>query len=124
MSPTDRGRLNDAELSAKLFDEVLRPLAEAKRRAGAPAYFPTGREASIASYFETPVLRAMSPSDFAFPGGGTARGLVDALVTHWAGEGEPALAAIGPRLGEIADALDRAAMQPDGSVDIFCYTLF
>lgn len=123
MNSTDLS-LSDAELSTKLFDEVLRPLAEAKRRAGDPPYFPAGREASVASYFETPLLRDMSHADFVFPGGGTARGLVDALVMHWVGEGEPALAAMGPRLGEIADALDRAAMRPDGGVDIFCYTLF
>jgi hypothetical protein len=123
MNPTDRSGLSDAELSANLFDEMLRPLAETKRRAGDPPYFPAGRDASVASYFETPCLRAMSDADFVFPGRGTARGLVDALVVHWAGEGEPALAAMGSRLGEIADALDRAAV-PDGSVDIFCYTLF
>lgn len=124
MNPTDRCGLNDAELSAKLFDEVLGPLAEAKRRADDPPYFPAGRDASVTSYFETPRLRAMSHADFVFPGGGTAHGLIDALVTHWTSEAEPALAAMGPRLGEIADALDRAAMQSNDNVDIFCYTLF
>ena len=124
MNPTNSSRLNDAQLSAKLFDEVLWPLAEAKRRADDPPYFPAGRDVSVASYFETTRLRSMSHADFVFPGGGTAHGLVDALVTHWTSEAEPALAAMGPRLVEIADALDRAAMQSDGDVDIFCYTLF
>lgn len=121
MNPTEA---SGAELAARMFDQVLAPLAEAKRRAGAAPYFPSQRDPSLSSYFVDPSTPSMVASDFAFPGGGSATRLIEALVTYWTAEGETGLAAAGPDLVAIAHTLEAASSEGDGSVDIFCYTLF
>jgi hypothetical protein len=108
----------------ELFDEVVVKLADARRSKGRQAYFPLSREAGTGSYFEEPILRTMQPSDFEFPGGGTAEGLVDALAELWTRDGETSLAAMAPRLKEIAGALREEAEKGDGTVSILCYTMF
>lgn len=122
MSSTDEDRAR--RLAGALFDELVTPLAEARKVAGKQAYFPLAGEAGAKTYYEEPVLRAMQPGDFEFPGGGTAEGLVDALAASWAAEGETDLAAMAPRLKEIAAALREEAAEGDGSVSILCYTMF
>ena len=112
------------QLSGALHDAVLVPLASARRDAGAAPYFPAWKDESRSSYFETSGIRRMSAADFEFPGAGTADGLVNALIVHWTAHGESALAAAGPHLKNIAQALRDEAVRDDGSVDIFCYTLF
>ncbi len=117
-------RTDAAELAGTLFDDVLEPLAAAKKRAGDAPYFAAARDAGVASYFVPSTVSSMTSADFAFPGDGGADGLIEALVAHWTEEGEAALAALGPRLAAIADAIARDAVIDDGTVDIFCYTLF
>jgi hypothetical protein len=124
MNQTDKQAQRSTELSRALFDEVLVPLAKARREAGAAPYFPAWREEKVATYFERSGVSRMSPADFEFPGGGTAEGLIDSLTAFWRAEGEAALAGAGPRLRAIADALREEAAAQDGDVDIFCYTLF
>jgi hypothetical protein len=111
-------------LSGALFDKVLTPLATSRRDARSAPYFPKWREAAAESYFTRSSVSTMSAADFEFPGGGTSDGLMDALVALWTAEGETELAATGPRLKAIAQALRDEAVADDGSVDIFCYTLF
>ncbi len=113
-----------AQLSGALHDAVLVPLASARRDTGASPYFPAWKDEARGSYFETSGIRTMTDADFEFPGGGTADGLVDALTAYWTKHGESALAAAGPRLKEIAHALRDEAVKDDGTVDIFCYTMF
>jgi hypothetical protein len=123
MSSTDDDRAR--RLAGALFDEVVAPLAAARRAAGRQAYFPLAGDAGAKSYYVTPVVRVMQqPVDFEFPGGGTAEGLVDALAEWWAAQGESGLAAMAPRLKEIAEALQEQVVKSDGSVSIFCYTMF
>ncbi len=124
MSQTEMQVDRSTSLSGALFDEVLVPLAGARQSAGAAPYFPAGRDAAAESYFEPSSVRRMSPADFEFPGGGTAAGLIDALAAYWLAEGETALASSAPRLKAISEALRDEAVADDGSVDIFCYTLF
>ncbi len=112
------------ELSRKLFVEVLLPLAETRRMNGAQPYFSVARDSDIQSYFEHLKGGPMSDAEFEFPGGGNADGLAQALVAHWAAEGEVELGATRLRLEAIAAALRKAAMQANSDVDIFCYTLF
>jgi hypothetical protein len=112
------------QLAGALFDEVLVPQAEARRGAGAPPYFPLREEASRASYFVEPSLRVMSPADFELEIGEKSEALIDALVAYWARRGETGLAAMAPRLKQLADALGDEAAENDGKVDILCYTLF
>jgi hypothetical protein len=66
----------------------------------------------------------MSPADFELQLGGKAEALIDALAAFWAKQGEAGLAAMAPRLKELADALGDEAAENDGKVDILCYTLF
>jgi len=119
-----RTDVDPEEHSGALFDEVLEPLAIGKRNAGVEPYFLSGCDATVASYFVPPMVLSMTPADFEFPGAGAAEGLINALVAHWAQEGESVLATTASRLNEIAAALSQAAAHDDGSVDIFCYTLF
>ncbi len=122
MSSTDEDHAR--KLAGALFDDVVAPLAESQRAAGKEAYFPLAGEAGAKSYYAAPMLRTMQPADYEFPGGGTAEGLVEALAQSWAVEGETGLAAMAPRLKEIAEALREEAVEGDGSVSILCYTMF
>ena len=122
MNPTSSDR--STQLAGALFDEGLVPLAKARRTSGAPPYFPLQEEASSASYFVPPSLKVMSPADFELQLGDKAEALIDALAAYWAKQGEAGLAALAPRLKELADALGDEAAENDGKVDILCYTLF
>jgi hypothetical protein len=113
----DRAR----QLAAALFDQVVAPLAAARAAAGNKTYFPMAAEQGVRSYYVDPMPQ---PADFAFPGGGTADGLIDALVAHWTAQGETALASMGPQLKQIATALEEQAVESDGSVNAFVYTMF
>lgn len=108
-------------LALALFDQAIIPLAEARREAGLKDYFPLSRDAHATTYFERPAVGSMQPLDFAFPGDGDADGLIDALAEFWSAE---PLAAMATALKEIAAALREEAAQSDGSVDVFCYTMF
>ncbi len=111
-------------LSGKLFDEVLCPLAAARRANGVPPYFPIWRDDSASSYFSVPDVGRMTADSFEYPGGGDAERLADALTDWWVREGEEALGATGPHLRAIVAALREEAESQDATVDIFCYTLF
>jgi hypothetical protein len=113
-----------ADLARTLFADVIAPLAEARRAAGQQAYFPMSAAAGERSYFQAPILGVMSPADFEFPGGGSAEGMIDALAAKWLAEGETQLAAMAPRLKEIAAELSKDNSQGDGSVSALCYTMF
>lgn len=123
MNPTD-GEDRARQLAAELFDEVLTPLAAARQQAGRQAYFPLAGEPGAGSYYVEPVQAVMRPADFEFPGGGSAEGLVEALAAWWTAGGDAELAATAPQLKEIAAALEEQVLESDGSVSIFCYTMF
>lgn len=124
MSSTDQDGDVVRKLAGELHDEIVTPLAEARKAAGAAAYFPLGRDPAATTYFEEPATRVMTAADFEFPGGGTAEGLVAALAAAWTAEGEVGLAAMAPKLQAISEALGEEAAQGDGSVSILCYTMF
>lgn len=121
MDPTDPDL---AEMAGRLFDEVLAPLSQTRRAGGARPYFPVGPDPAVVTYFVSASPRSMTAADFEFPGGGNAHGLVGALIEYWRKNGELPLAAAESRLIAIADALAKAGLKTDASVDIFCYTLF
>ncbi len=122
MSSTDDDR--SRRLTGALFDEVVAPLAASRRAAGMQAYFPLAGEPGAMSYYVVPTVRVMQTADFELPGGGTPEGLVDALAERWTAEGETGLATMAARLKAIAEALQREVVESDGSVSIFCYTMF
>ncbi|MCA8975481.1 MAG: hypothetical protein KDC98_12230 [Planctomycetes bacterium] len=111
-------------LAGELFDSAIVPLAAARRSNGAAAYFPPWLDVGSASYFEPPALAVMQPEDFELPLGNRREGLIDALAAYWRRRGDDSLAAIAPRLQQLANALADEASEEDGGVDILCYTLF
>jgi len=113
-----------AQLAGDLFDRHIVRLADDRAAAGQQAYFPLARDSEAATYFEPVGLAAMQASDFEFPGGGTAGGLIDALIALWSEQGETGLAAMGPLLHDLADAASAETEEGDGSVNLFCYTMF
>ena len=124
MSSTDKLPVSVLELAGALYDEVVMPLAEARKAAGRQEYFSLAPEPGAESYYQKPLLRAMKAADFEFPGGGTATGLIDALAAAWTADGETGLAAMAPKLKQIADTVKAEAADGDGKVNIFCYTMF
>ncbi|MES2932837.1 MAG: hypothetical protein V4805_05050 [Pseudomonadota bacterium] len=122
MNQTNTAR--SAHLAGAIFDEVLVPLAQARRSDGAHDYFPRWHEANASSYFLPPSLSVMSLADFEMQGAGTPEELVERLTAYWVAQDEPALAGMATRLKEVADALGEEAANNDGNVSILCYTLF
>jgi carbamoyltransferase len=110
-------------IADELLDGVIAPLADARRRTGQPMPLPTGPDSARVSYFE-PVMAHAIGSDLRYPGGGMPNGLIDELERYWAAHGKPELAAITPRLKELAQAIEDAEQRSDGKVDIFVYTMF
>ena len=111
-------------LAAQAFDRIIVALASARRQSSAPAYFPLVPDKSSASYFSRPALPVMEAADFAFPGQGTAEGLVNAITAFWERSGDPALCALAPLMRQTASALQDEAVESDGTVSIFCYAMF
>jgi len=66
----------------------------------------------------------MTTKDFEAHGDGSVDGLLAALTAYWTAHDEPTLAALGPRMKAIADALHNEKDKDDGNVDVLCYTLF
>jgi hypothetical protein len=112
------------ELAGALFDELVLPLAAARKDAGTQSYFPLAGEKGVSSYYDEPLLRVMQPADLEFPGGGTAEGLVEALGAYWRAQGEIGLAAMAERLKELVEPVREEVVEGDGSISIFCYTMF
>ncbi len=122
-----RNRIDNTGVDAlvqSVFDDMVVPLANARRSAERPSYFPRSGEVGASSYFEAPSLAIMQSADFDFPGGGDPEGLIDAVAEYWRRQGEDHAAAMAPRLKEIAQALREEADESDGNVDILCYTMF
>jgi hypothetical protein len=123
MSSTDENILD--QLAGALFDEVISPLGKTRAAAGKQAYFPTAQDMAASTYYSEPLTRVMQRADFEFPGSGTVKGLIGALAAHWIAQGEADLAAMAPRLNEIAEASsDEDAPTSDGDVTTFCYTMY
>jgi hypothetical protein len=113
-----------AHLAGELFDQMVVPLAQARRASGSQPYFPTGPDANAGSYFVAPGTRKMHESDFELFGDDTSRDFIEALAAYWTASGETELAAMAPRMKQIAQAVINEAVESDGNVDVLCYTLF
>ena len=120
MSSTDGDPI--ARLAGAIWDEAIAPLGGAVRRPGGP--FPLGPDPSAASYYGEPTHRVMREADFIFPGGGSVEELVDALAAHWKAEGHEELAAIAPRLKELAAELAKRPEAENSDVSPFVYTMY
>ena len=94
-----------AAIAGELFDQLVVPLAQARRSASTEPDFPLSGDDEAATYFERPAVRCMRESDFESHRGDAA-GLLDALAAHWDAAGEPELAMLIPQMRLIATALD------------------
>ena len=82
-----------------------------------------GPDPARTTYFDLPLPPAIG-ADLHYPGGGMPDGLIDELEQYWVGQDKPELAAMTPRLKQLAQALGEADQRSDGKVDIFVYTMF
>lgn len=121
MNPTDVTTWES--LASALFDEVVIPLAEARRDSGAPEYFPRGRRASDTTYFVEPGVRTVEQSLLEIRDTDPVA-LVDALSAMWRAQGDVDLEPLLPHLRRLATALADESTHDDGTVDPLCYTLF
>lgn len=113
-----------ARLAGELFDQTVAPLAQARRASGSQPYFPLRPDVSASSYFVPPGTRKMHASDFELFADDPSKDFIEALATYWTASGETELAAMAPRMKQIAQTVIDEAVQSDGNVDVLCYTLF
>lgn len=123
MSLIEANRVDD--LAHAMFDTVVAPLAERRQATGRPSHFPIRPDPSAVSYFEPAApVSATGAQVAAFPGGGHAIGLIDALAAFWTEQGETDLAPLVPHLRKLAVAVAAERQEQSGDVDIYCYTMF
>ena len=121
MSSTDRDPID--ALAGAIWDESIVPHAGTMRARGA-RFFEPGPDPGAKTYFEAPTHRVMEEADFRFPGDGDPAALIDALAAHWTAEGHSELAAMAPRLKELAALLQERPESENPDVSPFVYTMY
>lgn len=111
-------------LSRSVFSGFIIPLAKSLGPEGRAACLEIGRNSAGNSYFVTSSQTVMQVSEFEFPGGGTADGLIDAYSRFCQTSNHEELLEMLPQLREIAGALQSEMAEASGDVDIMCYTMF
>ena len=121
MNSTEPGPAAKTAIEA-LFDAVLMPLADTRRRSGRPS-MPLCADASVPSYWTALPVRRLEPADFLQPSCLDATELTAALEAHWRANGEPDLAALAAQLVALAQPL-RATDAATDAPSPFIYTMF
>ncbi|MEL6061412.1 MULTISPECIES: hypothetical protein [unclassified Methylobacterium] len=111
-------------LSAELFDRGLVPLAKARRVRGEPVCFQPDPMQDQGSYFSRPFTASMAAADFERSVFSTPEQLIDGLTAFWEASGDGDLSSLAPMMRKIASALQKEAVDQDGSVSVFCYAMF
>jgi hypothetical protein len=109
-------------LAAEFFDALLVPLA-ARERDRAKSYFPLGADPRAESYYAEPTRRVMEASDFELRAAESLADFVTELAALWADEGHEGLAALAPRLLELAEVM-REREEQAADVSPFMYVMF
>ena len=105
------------------FDEVIKPLAE-RARAEGKSFFPLGPDPEASTYFMEAPRRSMRPEDFELRAAESPEQFVAELASLWTHEGNDELAAMAPRLAELASAM-AAQEQPEAEdLSPFIYAMF
>lgn len=105
------------------FDEMIKPLAE-RARAEGKSFFPLGPDPQAPTYFVEPQRKVMRPDDFELRAAESPEQFVEELAALWMYEGNGELAAMVPRLAELASAM-AAQEQPDAEdLPPFIYAMF
>ncbi len=111
-------------IASAIFDDFISPLAIELREKREASFFPMGPESALQTYFTVPASRDLAVADMTIEGGGSPDGIIDALVQYWRATGNDELAALGPYLKEIANALEAEDDAASREVNPLCYTLF
>ena len=109
--------------AASFFNEVLVPLALEERAKG-KSFFPTHADPKAESYFVEPARRAMSRSDFELRALESRTDFISELVALWTEEGHQELAAMAPRLEELAAEMAKHEHEEEADVSDFMYVMF
>ena len=109
-------------LAAEFFDELLTPLA-ARERDRAKSFFPLGADSQDESYYVEPPRRVMEAADFELRAAQSLSDFVKELAALWAAEGHEELAALAPRLLELAEEMREREEQAE-DVSPFMYVMF
>lgn len=123
MNQTDAIRRSE-EISGALFDGAIAPMGARFREDGRAPFFRLGPDAAVITYFSTPSTRVLSVDDFKINQGGSAEGVITALIQYWRTTGDDEFAALGPQLIQIAAALQSENEDATGEISPLCYTLF
>ncbi|HJU55717.1 MAG TPA: hypothetical protein VJ715_14130 [Pyrinomonadaceae bacterium] len=109
-------------LAADFFNELLVPLACAER-AAEKSFFPLRAEDEAESYYVEPARRVMTAADFELRAAESIADFVKELAALWASEGHEELAALAPRLFELAQEMGEQEKQAE-DVSPFMYVMF
>ena len=109
-------------LAADFFNELLVPLA-LRERAADKSFFPLRAEAQAESYYVEPTRRVMTATDFELRAAASLADFVKELAALWASEGHEELAALAPRLFELAEEMGEQEKQAE-DVSAFMYVMF
>ena len=109
-------------LAAEFFKEHLTPLA-ARERDREKSFFPLGADQRAESYYAEPTRRVMRVSDFELRAAHSLADFVKELAALWSNEGHEELAALAPRLLELAEEMGAHEEQSE-DVSPFMYVMF
>ena len=109
-------------LAAEFFYEFLAPLA-ARERDRAKSFFPLHADPRAESYYVEPTRRVMAAADFELRAAASLADFVTELAALWAREGHEGLAALAPRLLELAEEMREREEQAE-DVSPFMYVMF
>jgi len=112
-----------AEAAIAFFEEVMVPAA-AQRRAAGKSFFALGPDAEAETYFVEPARSVMRPADFELGATESAESFIEALSALWIREGHEELAAMAPRLGDLARDLAVPDQAEDEDLSPFMYVMF
>jgi hypothetical protein len=119
----DKESLKEKEsLAVEFFQEVLVPLALRERAAG-KSFFPLRADPQAESYYAEPTRPLMVASDFELRAADSITDFVEELAALWISEGHEELAAMAPRLIELAREMSEQEKQAEDVSD-FMYVMF
>jgi hypothetical protein len=104
------------EPAVTFFEEVIVPVAE-QRRAEGKSFFLLGPDAEAETYFVEPSRSVMRPADFELGATESTQSFVEELSARWIQEGNEELAAMAPRLAELASEF--AAQDEPAEEDLY-----
>lgn len=112
-----------SQLAFDFFDEVIGPIAQRERAAG-KSFFPLGFDPEAETYFSTPVRKVMKREDFELRAADSLEKFVAELCALWTQEGNEELAAMAPRLLELARQMASRPQPEAEELSPFMYAMF